>query len=61
MFVLPNQVYEHRKTGGLYEVLCLANLEADLTPVVVYADKRSNKTWVRPLSEFKDGRFKRVR
>ncbi|RYX83987.1 DUF1653 domain-containing protein [bacterium] len=39
-----------------YHVECLATLEKDLTPVVVYKNE-AGKVWVRPLSEFMDGRF----
>ena len=47
--------YRHKKTNGVYRVGCIAQMEADLTPVVVYA--RDAEVWVRPLSEFCDGRF----
>lgn len=44
------QRYRHYK-GGIYEVVCRALQEADLTPVVVY--KASNGTvWTRPESNF---------
>jgi hypothetical protein len=47
--------HQHRK-GGLYQVIAQAELEVDLTPVVVYRD-RLGRTWVRPRHEFFDGRF----
>jgi hypothetical protein len=40
--------YRHKKTNGIYRVGCIARMEADLTPVVVYA--RDAEVWVRPLS-----------
>jgi hypothetical protein len=40
----PNTQLKHVKTGGLYRVVCLANIEADLTPAYVYG-------------EMEDGRF----
>ena len=42
--------YRHYK-GGVYEVVCEATLEADLTAVVVYRG-RDGKTWVRPRDAF---------
>jgi hypothetical protein len=42
--------YRHYK-GGLYEFVCEAILESDLTPVVVY--RAANGTvWVRPKAVF---------
>jgi len=49
--------YRHKKTNGVYRVGCIARMEADLTPVVVYA--KDAEVWVRPLLEFCDGRFER--
>lgn len=45
----------HVKTGRDYTVLCLATIEATMTPAVVYG--RGDEMWVRPLDEFCDGRF----
>jgi hypothetical protein len=42
--------YRHYK-GGLYELVCEATLESDLTPMIVY--RAANGTvWVRPKSVF---------
>jgi hypothetical protein len=42
--------YRHYK-GGLYEFVCEATLESDLTPLVVY--RAANGTvWVRPKAVF---------
>jgi hypothetical protein len=58
-------IWRHRK-GGVYRVLCCAVREADLVPVVVYRDeypqgelfdRKLAITWVRPLTQFRDGRF----
>ena len=49
--------HRHVKTGGLYRVLHRAEIEADLSPCVVYQNVESGRTWVRPASEFDDGRF----
>ena len=51
--------WRHVKTGGLYQVLTPAHLEADESPVIVYRNMDDGKTWVRPASEFYDGRFVR--
>lgn len=46
----------HKKTKQEYRVLMLAVREADLAPVVVYCGL-DGTIWVRPASEFFDGRF----
>ncbi|HVL14155.1 MAG TPA: DUF1653 domain-containing protein [Gemmata sp.] len=64
----PGGVWRHRK-GGVYRVLVNAVREHDLVPVVVYreefprglsSDRRLAMVWVRPLTEFTDGRFTMV-
>lgn len=47
--------HRHRK-GGLYRVLMHATLESDRSDVVIY-DDAEGAVWVRPTSEFYDGRF----
>ncbi|MFU1607375.1 DUF1653 domain-containing protein [Sulfitobacter pontiacus] len=46
----------HKKTGHIYSVTALAIEEATLLPVVCYTGGDGN-LWVRPASEFFDGRF----
>lgn len=42
--------YRHYK-GGLYELVCEATLESDLTPMIVY--RAANGTvWIRPKDVF---------
>lgn len=42
--------FRHYK-GGMYELVCVATLESDLSPMIVY--KAANGTlWVRPESVF---------
>lgn len=53
----PGEVWRHRK-GGVYEVVCCAVVESSLDVAVVYAGADGVR-WVRPLSEFMDGRFTR--
>lgn len=50
-------VYVHLKTGGAYEVLGVGTVEADMTQAVIYRSKKDGRTWIRPSSEFCDGRF----
>lgn len=62
--------YRHLKTGGVYHVIAMARVEANLEPVVVYRkvdprtwnyiEPRDENTWTRPLAEFGDGRFEQV-
>jgi hypothetical protein len=48
----------HVKSGGKYNVVCVAKVEATLDPVVVYRSlKDHDAVWTRPLAEFCDGRF----
>jgi hypothetical protein len=42
--------YRHYK-GGIYELVCEATLEADLTPMVVYC-AADGSIWTRPRDEF---------
>lgn len=49
MSALP-QRYRHYK-GGLYELVSMATLEADLSPVVVYR-AADGSVWVRPATVF---------
>jgi hypothetical protein len=42
--------YRHYK-GGVYEVVCEATIEADLTAAVVYRGQ-DGKTWVRSRDAF---------
>ena len=54
------EVYRHRKTGGIYGVVCNATRESDGELLVVYRNVETGERWVRPASEFNDGRFERV-
>lgn len=47
----------HVKTGGCYIVVCEATIEATMTKAIVYRSVKDGETWVRPLTEFCDGRF----
>ena len=56
----PGAKLRHIKTGGLYKVVLLANLEANLEPVYVYESMQSHDFWVRPKAEMEDGRFQLI-
>jgi hypothetical protein len=52
--------WQHVKTGGEYEVVCSGRLEAegkDGVKYIVYRSLMDDKIWIRPASEFFDGRF----
>lgn len=50
---------QHAK-GGYYRVICQAVQEATMVPAMVY-DDAFGRVWVRPASEFSDGRFTSLR
>lgn len=54
--------YRHKKTGGTYQLLMFATIEATMTPAVVYGARAKDgiQRWVRPTAEFCDGRFEPV-
>jgi hypothetical protein len=60
---LPVQM-RHVKRGTIYDLVCVASIQTD-TPlndydqVMVYKGE-DGQTWVRPLTEFNDGRFEPV-
>jgi hypothetical protein len=58
----PFYRFRHVKTGGMYRVIAIGRLEATLEPVVIYRDATADDppVWVRPLSEWVDGRFQIV-
>lgn len=57
---MKKEVYRHKKTGGIYSVICNANIEKTGEPAVVYRNERTGEQWVRPAIEFNDGRFERI-
>jgi hypothetical protein len=50
---VPGQTYRHYK-GNQYMVICVAIMEATMTPMVVYREVGviGGKPWVRPMTEF---------
>lgn len=51
--LLIGRIYIHYK-GGHYKLICLAELEADESPMAVYVDLHSERFWVRPVDEFRE-------
>lgn len=56
-FPVARPVWRHVKSGGLYAELLRGHREHDETEVVIYQNTATWQIWVRPLSEFIDGRF----
>lgn len=55
--------WRHRKTGNVYVVIGRARIEATASPGVTYLEATSDpksELWVRPVSEFTDGRYEPV-
>jgi hypothetical protein len=54
--------YQHVKSGSIYIVLHDATMQAegplDNERVIVYQCQDDIRVWVRPYSEFMDGRFR---
>ena len=55
------EIYRHIKTGRLYQVVCLGLIESDQVMAVVYRSLVDDVVWIRPLTEFNDGRFEFVK
>ena len=61
-FPSTDRLWRHIKTDGIYAVLCPAVIEAGAVPAVAYAIANGNGTvWVRPVTEFLDGRFEVIK
>jgi hypothetical protein len=54
---IPGQKVEHVKTGGLYQIVCLATIESTLEDAYVYQALSNMTFWIRPKAEMLDGRF----
>jgi hypothetical protein len=55
--------WKHLKTGHVYKVKGTATIEATMTPAVIYGREDGDDGhgwWVRPKTEFLDGRFERI-
>ena len=61
MNLKTDTLWLHRKTGGLYRLVDICTIEADLSKAVLYRrEDGSGPVWCRPVSEFCDGRFVEV-
>lgn len=58
--VASRPLFQHIKTGGYYYVMAEGLLESNLEEMVIYRSQTDGKIWIRPKSEFYDGRFRRV-
>lgn len=52
-------VWKHTK-GGEYEIVDFVLQEQTITPSVLYRSRKDGTLWVRPCTEFFDGRFTRI-
>lgn len=52
-----SEIWQHRKSGGLYTIIGECLIEASMTPAVIYKSLFGGQVWVRPKEEFHDGRF----
>lgn len=51
--------WRHTKSGNLYEIQDFVLQEQTITPSVLYRSIKDGTVWVRPCTEFFDGRFVR--
>lgn len=55
---MSNDLYLHMKTNNIYRLIGIGRIEASMDACAIYTDHpESKQTWVRPQSEFFDGRF----
>ena len=57
---MSNSIWRHKKTGGLYQVVTQARVEATMIESIVYRSLNNGHCWVRPEAEFFDGRFEQA-
>jgi hypothetical protein len=56
----PEILWVHKKTNSPYRILRFAVQEDTLQPVVVYEALSDGSVWIRPCSQFFDGRFRQM-
>ena len=56
----PGCKLKHKKSGGFYKVVMLANIEANLEPAYVYESMQTHDFWIRPKAEMDVGRFELI-
>ena len=52
------EIYEHNKTKTRYEVTGFCLIRSTVLHLTTYRSLRDGIVWMRPTSEFFDGRFK---
>ena len=52
--------FEHINTGGIYELIGSGLFESTEEPMVIYRSIADGAVWIRPKTEFFDGRFQTV-
>ena len=58
--IFPHNIWKHKKAGGLYRIIMRGFIEASGVDAYVYRCEKTGETWIRPASEFQDGRFELV-
>ena len=54
---IEGTLWRHKKSGGLYVVKEKCRIEATAEPGLLYKSEKTGELWVRPETEFLDGRF----
>jgi len=57
----PAALWQHKKTGGIYEIIGYCYIENQNKPGVLYRNISTGVTWMRPKEEFFDGRFEKIK
>jgi hypothetical protein len=54
---VTGDIFKHEATNHFYQIIGFGIIEATETHAVIYKDINSSIVWIRPSSEFFDGRF----
>lgn len=60
MIAITGMKVRHKKKQTTYQVLAIGIHTETKEEMVVYVSLQDNKTWIRPLSMFVDGRFEKI-